>query len=586
MTASSKMKDFVGTVNVARHKKTSNTDILNSIGENRYLQAFQVFAEDENKIIQNETYLKKHNSKEKKTSIFKDKDLMKYGLSQDPLDGEIIEKSYKKISTDALDISQLHKNIEQNNNCKYEINNEPSYNSFASDQPDVNENEKKTEEQASPSASWKKKQKKNEKKFTSENVFRYLPGDEIQYNISKNKNIFATILHDHLGSLTSLHNEDNKKNNKLSSNEGRCDRSLPEFENANSKSKNENENSTLEVKQEYLRAPEVENNLSSSPKEVTFKSEERLDSTDYASSQERKTSSSSEISETKTKSYSETLSDAIQNSWRRLSSVPRKSSSSTKPSTSSNPVAIDFGSCVSPEIRKFSGLTDKLHTWAHRNNINKRLGQKRNKSMSETSAEPAQRILVQNLKRQQRKSEEQQKDISSSRESLLKKSNDFVSYNISLEREIVNEYFLEESDFSMTSNIWYYGELDISLNTSIEIENESENSTSSSEEEEIVTGTLLVLLDQCQHLYYNLTYNIGNKLYVGSIPFESGKYSMDFSNPEQPRFRSIKLLIAHLIEQNCVFRAPFNWLLDNLPYTQIVELGLEEDWGSDGSEIL
>lgn len=594
------MKDIIGTVNISRHKKvsiervSSPKDSLHYIlNEDKPLQAFNVFAESNNthKHIENNAVCKQPSIKSKNPTIFKSKDWAKY--RQESFDRDDSEKQCQNLSYCRLeepldsfnkpfDISKLHQCIENNNNDdnnnKYEINNEATFDSFLSND-DVSEKKYERRIRTFPSCKNKDLNNNNSTKFTSDNLFRFEPGDEIRYSDPRNVNIFASILHDHLGALS---NQKSKQEifslNKSST--------YQEITNYTPKKKDTSITDVQKFRLTRSRTPD-EKRLSSSsldrirgstsPRTVKFKTGSG-DLSDLIENKERKTSNGSDKNDSKLRSYSESFSDVLQNGWRRIASVQRQSSDAKKNQLE----FVDFGSCISPDTKKFANITDKLHTWAYRTN-SKKSRHRRQISLNDTFSDP--KIIPQNSKRMQRKSGDLEKMSSSSEETIQKKNKDFITYDITRDREMVHDEFFENSDFFMSSNVWYYGELDIALNFKDKNEIETEDLTT---EKDFVTGYLTIVLDQYQNLFYSLTYCLGNKVHSASIPHESGKYSMDFTNPEQPRFSSLKYLIAYLIEQNFLFRVPFAWLLNRLISTcdTSESSSVETDWCSDGSEIL
>ena len=219
----------------------------------------------------------------------------------------------------------------------------------------------------------------------------------------------------------------------------------------------------------------------------------------------------------------------------------------------------DFGSCISPDTTLLSGLTKKLHTWAYRGNLNKPPKRIRN-SLSETFPDNS----------PQSPSLPTDGDVKVTTNARKEKS-----FDVSRDREAVQNCFLQRYDCSLSSNSWYYGEMDILISYEDEkdIQNDGDkkncetNNNVLNSNRELTTGTLLVLQDSFQNLHYSFTYWLGNQIHVGTLPCEDGKYCIDFTSSEQLKFNSAKFLIAHLIEQNHLFRVPFSWLIDNLPTT-------------------
>ena len=114
------------------------------------------------------------------------------------------------------------------------------------------------------------------------------------------------------------------------------------------------------------------------------------------------------------------------------------------------------------------------------------------------------------------------------------------------------------SSLSLSSVTWYHGETivmcDYQSNTGLPDTNES------------VVGSILVSVDKYGDVKHNITYTTGTRTCIGAIPYQPGKYCLDFSDPEQLRYTSINLLLADLIENEYLQRVSFDWLINNCPF--------------------
>lgn len=312
---------------------------------------------------------------------------------------------------------------------------------------------------------------------------------------------------------------------------------------------------------------------------------ERKECTDSSESPKRK-ESYTKITDDNTHdrvscSSSESLSDEKIATIRRLSNIEspqsqrldkrygsfRKSSSHARKAETlfenkaSNFDFIDFGSCHSPNDMKAWQLVQKLATWSLRSPSPRISVNRRNFSFSETIAEPAKKLVSQTLPttlKKRRKSYECQKRVNENFDSTEddEEEEEEQAHDVSLTRENIDECFVTETDFSFSSNVWYYGELDVKYMNSSKVDITVDENTK-------MTGSLLVRVDKYGDVVYSITYTNDSEDYVGAFPYEMGKYCLDFSNPEQPRFTSVKFLIAYLIEQNYLFRVTFAWLIEN-----------------------
>ena len=111
------------------------------------------------------------------------------------------------------------------------------------------------------------------------------------------------------------------------------------------------------------------------------------------------------------------------------------------------------------------------------------------------------------------------------------------------------------SEFSFNCfTAWYYGEMTIMHNCETNI---------GSVVTKKVLGSLVVRVDKNGDVIYNITYNVGNNMCIGAIPYECGRYCLDFTDPKQPVFSSINFLLANLIEDGYLQRVSFTWLAEN-----------------------
>ena len=111
------------------------------------------------------------------------------------------------------------------------------------------------------------------------------------------------------------------------------------------------------------------------------------------------------------------------------------------------------------------------------------------------------------------------------------------------------------SDVSLSCcTAWYYGEMTIMYNSV------SKNGSVITQD---ALGSLLVRVDRNYDVIYDITYNTDKDICTGVIPYKGGKYCLDFSDPQQPRFTSINLLLANLIERDYLQRVSFSWLIEN-----------------------
>ena len=251
---------------------------------------------------------------------------------------------------------------------------------------------------------------------------------------------------------------------------------------------------------------------------------------------------------------------------RKLStpSLQRKSSESF----SRQPDFIDYGACFSPdEMKTFNQVLDKLTTSIRNtNNTAHRRYSNISDTITHSLKEPAKKYLSTHSLKRRRKSHEftpkKNGDLesvdgdSSSLDGVDSKSDSGSStFDVSLTRERLDKTAEELDDLSFSRNIWYYGEFDISY---------SNNTVD--EQEDIVlarTGTIIARTDNYGDVVYSLAYTIGDELIPSSFPCLNNRYCLDFTDPTQPRFTSVKFLIAFLIQQNFMERVTFSWLISN-----------------------
>lgn len=232
---------------------------------------------------------------------------------------------------------------------------------------------------------------------------------------------------------------------------------------------------------------------------------------------------------------------------------------------------IDFGACYSPDEMKSWGIViEKLAAkMRHTNNITHR----RYTSLSETLGtlrEPAKKILTHSLPgsvKRRRKSYEcrrSQSEYRSSRntEHELNSSEEDVRDcsppDLSLSRELMEELFLNSSTFS--ANVWYHGCLDIRYEKHMMEDTHFEDN---GEGEISLNGSILARVDRFGDVVYSITYKFNDTIRIGTFPLQDERYCLDFSDAEQPRFISVKYLIAYLIEQKYMERVTFSWLIDH-----------------------
>ena len=114
------------------------------------------------------------------------------------------------------------------------------------------------------------------------------------------------------------------------------------------------------------------------------------------------------------------------------------------------------------------------------------------------------------------------------------------------------------SEFSLNcSTAWYYGEMTIM--------HSCETNTESVVTKKVL-GSLVVRVDKNGDVIYNIIYNVDSNMCSATIPYKSGKYCLDFTDPKQHAFSSTKFLFANLIEEGYLQRVSFTWLTENCPY--------------------
>lgn len=232
------------------------------------------------------------------------------------------------------------------------------------------------------------------------------------------------------------------------------------------------------------------------------------------------------------------------------------------------PRFVDFGACYSPdEMKSWGQVIEKLATTIRNTN---NATHKRYISISDTLGtlkEPAKKMLSHSLpgsvkrrrktsydlhRRSQSDSPDGPNDSSSSQEDV----SDTSSPDVSLSREVMDEMFLNSAS-SFSANVWYHGDLDVRYNCTV-------NSGADIEEKEMsLCGSILARVDKYGDVVYSITYKIEDDVLIGSFPRQFDRYCLDFLNPREPRFASVKYLIAYLIEQKYLERVTFSWLIDN-----------------------
>ena len=236
------------------------------------------------------------------------------------------------------------------------------------------------------------------------------------------------------------------------------------------------------------------------------------------------------------------------------------------------PDFIDYGACFSPdEMKTFNQVLDKLTTSIRNtNNTAHRRCSNISDTISHSLKEPAKKYLSTHSLKRRRKSHEftakKNGDLesvdgdTSSLDGIDSKSDSGCSaVDVSLTRERLDKTAEELDDLSFSRNIWYYGEFDISYS-----QNTKNNDLN--EQEDFIhpnTGTIIARVDCCGDVVYSLTYTIEDELIPSSFPCHNNRFCLDFTDPTQPRFTSVKYLIAFLIQQNLMERVTFSWLIDN-----------------------
>jgi len=262
-------------------------------------------------------------------------------------------------------------------------------------------------------------------------------------------------------------------------------------------------------------------------------------------------------------------------------SLSRKSSDYTiNPPSPNSPVLkqdfVDFGACYSPEEMKTWGqVIDKLTTTIkNTNNTAHRRYSSISDTLNQSLKEPAKKYISSHSLRRRRKTYDGSRrkkssdlDTTDGTESDTSKVDTDTNeesinvHDVSLNRETIDDSLGDLNDISFSANIWYYGE----LHTDFDLINEPvmDEDNEQTECNKAVTGTVLARVDTYGDVVYSLTYNVNGELVTGKFPCENYRYCLDFSDPEQPRFTSVKFLIAYLIEQRLMQRVTFTWLLDH-----------------------
>ena len=263
-------------------------------------------------------------------------------------------------------------------------------------------------------------------------------------------------------------------------------------------------------------------------------------------------------------------------------SLSRKSSDYTINHPSTNPPVqkqdfVDFGACYSPEEMKTWGqVIDKLATTIkNTNNTAHRRYSSISDTLNQSLKEPAKKYISSHSLKRRRKTYDGVRrnkssddldsvDCGESDTSKVENDSNEDSINVhdcSLNRETIDDSLGDLNDISFSANIWYYGE----LHTDFDLKREPviEEGNGLPECDKAVTGTVLARVDTYGDVVYSLTYNVNGELITGKFPCENDRYCLDFSDPEQPRFPSVKFLIAYLIEQRLMQRVTFSWLLDH-----------------------
>lgn len=146
--------------------------------------------------------------------------------------------------------------------------------------------------------------------------------------------------------------------------------------------------------------------------------------------------------------------------------------------------------------------------------------------------------------------------ISNSLTRSLTKRKKSYSLNQSIQIESIKEVQEEKNspydDFSFSHNVWFYGYIDIT-NFTTEMQNVDCSTL----------GQFVVRIDENGEVVASIMYKVDNELHTASLPKRDDYYCLNFSNPYEPKFRSIKQLVAYLIRMNYLEQVSFSWLLEN-----------------------
>lgn len=135
-------------------------------------------------------------------------------------------------------------------------------------------------------------------------------------------------------------------------------------------------------------------------------------------------------------------------------------------------------------------------------------------------------------------------------------STDQETFDLALDRELVNPDLQTACGFNLSRNVWYFGQLGVV--------NGYRRNICQRFAPEDYRGTLVACINEHGNVSYSVTYRTGDVVFVGEIPYYQGKYCLDFSNENAPKFSCVKYLIAQLIHDKVMFRVTFDWLVTNL----------------------
>jgi len=246
-------------------------------------------------------------------------------------------------------------------------------------------------------------------------------------------------------------------------------------------------------------------------------------------------------------SIQETVEQVTRRSSRKLKKHLRTVSDNITTLTRSKSVEeiIDYGRCYCPTEMNYKIMMEKLA--AKKRNLSFYM---RNRSLSDTLKEPAKKFINNNNIYKKSKSTEStcSDETDYITDSTFAIENTII--DVSRSRESIYIDMNYNQDISFSSNVWYYGQLNMQF-----VKTADDSATFST--------SVLARVDKHGEVMYSLTYENEADLCVGAFPFDGKRYCLDFLDPNQPRFISIKYLLAYLIEQKVLQRVSFAWLIDN-----------------------